>query len=161
LTGVAGRLIVLIDGGCASASEYFVLPFKVSGRATIVGERTAGSTGQPYLYVFPNGISFRVSAKRVSFPDGSRFEGVGSLAATPLNCLRDATDAPPAVDNPDVFALFSPGSALLLLHAAPRSHFTMIEPMDRLTAAPVRRSRIERKVDAPAMAAGGGTKVGR
>jgi len=73
----SGRLVILADDACASACEDFLLPFKVSGRATIVGERTAGSTGQPYMQVFPNGMSFRVSAKRVYFPDGSPFEGVG------------------------------------------------------------------------------------
>lgn len=72
-----GRLIVLIDGGCASACEDFVMPLKVSGRATLVGESTQGSTGQPYLRDFGNGMSFRISTKRVSFPDGRAFEGVG------------------------------------------------------------------------------------
>lgn len=72
-----GKLVLLTDFGCASACEDFLLPFKQSGRGTIVGSRTRGSTGQPYLYSFENGMSFRVSAKRVYFPDGSRFEGVG------------------------------------------------------------------------------------
>jgi len=72
-----GRLVVLIDDGCASACEDFVLPLKVSGRATLVGEATQGSTGQPYMRSFGDGLSFRVSTKRVYFPDGGRFEGVG------------------------------------------------------------------------------------
>lgn len=72
-----GELILLADFGCASACEDFLLPFKQSGRAMIVGQRTRGSTGQPYLYDFENGMSFRVSAKRVYFPDGTPFEGMG------------------------------------------------------------------------------------
>lgn len=60
-----GRLIVLIDEGCASACEDFVMPLKVSGRATLVGEGTQGSTGQPYLQDFGDGLSFRISTKRV------------------------------------------------------------------------------------------------
>ncbi len=72
-----GQLVLLADFGCNSACENFLLPFHQSGRATIVGERTRGSTGQPYLYDFDNGMSFRVSSKRVYFPDGSPFEGVG------------------------------------------------------------------------------------
>lgn len=55
------------------------MPFKQSGRATIVGSCSRGSTGQPYLYRFDNGMSFRVSTKRVYLPDGSPFEGVGIL----------------------------------------------------------------------------------
>ena len=72
-----GELFLLADFGCASACEDFLLPFKQSGRAVIIGQRTRGSTGQPYLYEFENGMSFRVSSKRVYFPDGSPFEGVG------------------------------------------------------------------------------------
>jgi carboxyl-terminal processing protease len=72
-----GKLIILVDRVCISACEDFVMPFKVSGRATIVGETTAGSSGQPYMADFGNGMSFRVSAKRMSFGDGSPFEGVG------------------------------------------------------------------------------------
>lgn len=48
------------------------MPFKQSGRATIVGSCSRGSTGQPYLYRFDNGMSFRVSTKRVYLPDTHR-----------------------------------------------------------------------------------------
>ena len=72
-----GKLVILIDDFCASACEDFVIPFKSNGRATLIGRPTEGSTGQPFLYDFGNGISFRVGSKRVSFPDGSPFEGVG------------------------------------------------------------------------------------
>ena len=53
------------------------MPLKYSGRATVVGETTAGSSGQPYIYDFGNGMLFRVGTKRMYFPDGSEFEGVG------------------------------------------------------------------------------------
>lgn len=72
-----GELFLLADFGCASACEDFLLPFKQSGRGLIIGRRTRGSTGQPFLYSFDNGMSFRVSSKRVYFPDGTQFEGVG------------------------------------------------------------------------------------
>jgi carboxyl-terminal processing protease len=72
-----GRIVVLTDFGCGSACEDFVMPLKFSGRATIVGERTRGSSGQPFLYDFGNGMSMRISSRRMYFPDGSEFEGVG------------------------------------------------------------------------------------
>ncbi len=72
-----GRIVVLTDFACTSACEDFVMPLKYSGRATIVGERTRGSSGQPFLYDFGNGMSFRISSRRMYFPDGSEFEGVG------------------------------------------------------------------------------------
>ena len=46
------------------------MPLKFSGRATVVGETTYGSSGQPYIYDFHNGMGFRVSTKRMYFPDG-------------------------------------------------------------------------------------------
>ena len=72
-----GRLAVLIDDRCASACEDFVMPLEAAQRAILVGSTTYGSTGQPYMYAFDNGMSFRVSTKREYFPDGSTFEGVG------------------------------------------------------------------------------------
>lgn len=42
-----GRLIILIDGGCISACEDLVEPFKDNGRATLIGETTQGSAGLP------------------------------------------------------------------------------------------------------------------
>ena len=43
----------------------------------MIGERTRGSSGQPFLYDFGNGMSIRISSRRMYFPDGSEFEGVG------------------------------------------------------------------------------------
>ena len=72
-----GRVILIADLMCGSACEDFVMPLKFSGRATVVGETTGGSSGQPYMYDFGNGMLFRVGTKRTYFPDGSEFEGVG------------------------------------------------------------------------------------
>jgi carboxyl-terminal processing protease len=72
-----GPLFILTDGGCFSACEDFVVSFKDNHRATIIGERTAGSSGQPYEHRFENGMVFGLSTKREFLPDGSPFEGVG------------------------------------------------------------------------------------
>ena len=72
-----GRVILLVDGGCVSACEELVEPFKDSGRGVIVGETTEGSSGVPYVYDFHNGMTLAISVKRLYFPDGSEFEGVG------------------------------------------------------------------------------------
>jgi carboxyl-terminal processing protease len=73
----AGRLAILIDAACASACEDFVMPFKDNGRAIVIGDSTAGSSGQPYSVSLGDGIQFWVGAKREYFPDGAPFEGVG------------------------------------------------------------------------------------
>jgi carboxyl-terminal processing protease len=72
-----GRLIILIDGGCISACEDLVEPFKDNGRATLIGETTQRSVGLPYSYEFHNGMSLKIAIKREYFPDGAEFEGVG------------------------------------------------------------------------------------
>jgi carboxyl-terminal processing protease len=73
----AGRLILLVDRYTGSASEDFVMPFKCTGRAVVVGETTQGSSGQPYRLDLGSGMSLTISAVRYRFPDGSPFEGVG------------------------------------------------------------------------------------
>jgi carboxyl-terminal processing protease len=72
-----GRIIFLVDGGCVSACEELLEPFKDSGRATLIGETTEGSSGLPYTYDFHNGMMLSIAVKRQYFPDGSEFEGVG------------------------------------------------------------------------------------
>ncbi|WP_057464649.1 S41 family peptidase [Pseudovibrio sp. POLY-S9] len=76
-TPFRGKLIILIDIGSGSATEDLLIPLKHSGRATIVGEASAGSTGQPYFEAPLPETQLTISAKRTDFPDGTRFEGVG------------------------------------------------------------------------------------
>jgi len=73
----SGLLFILVDDGCYSACEDFVQPFRDHGRAKIIGERTAGSSGQAYIKDFGNGIVLGLSVRREVFPDGRPFEGVG------------------------------------------------------------------------------------
>jgi len=66
-----------VDGGCASACEELVQPFKDNQRGTLVGETTEGTAGPAYIHDFHNGMTIGVAVKRRYFPDGSEFEGVG------------------------------------------------------------------------------------
>lgn len=72
-----GALYLLVDEACGSACEDFLIPFKDNHRAVIVGETTSGSTGQPVPIDFGNGMHLGIGARRVFFPDGSQFEGIG------------------------------------------------------------------------------------
>ena len=85
-----GRLAILVDAGCHSACEDFAMPFKDNGRAVLVGEATAGSSGQPYYEDVAEGMRIAVGTKREFFPDGSRFEGVG--IAPDIEVLPTAAD---------------------------------------------------------------------
>ena len=93
----ASRYIVIIDRGCASACEDFAMPFSMSARAILVGEVTAGSSGQPSFTDWGNGMKLWVGSRRQWFPDGREFEGVGvrpdvPVALTPEDFRRGAVD---------------------------------------------------------------------
>ena len=73
----AGPVVVLIGPRTFSAAEDFVVAFDVLDRGLLVGERTAGSTGQPLMFKLPGGGFARVCVKRDEYPDGRRFVGIG------------------------------------------------------------------------------------
>ena len=72
-----GEVIVLVNRYTNSAAEDFCMPLKIFRNATLIGERTMGSTGQPYYIKFPFDIDMYVSTKRTYFPNGNIFEGKG------------------------------------------------------------------------------------
>ena len=49
----------------------------------IIGAASAGSPGEPLELSLPKGWSFRLSATREAFPDGSDFSGVGIAPELP------------------------------------------------------------------------------
>jgi hypothetical protein len=73
------------DLDAAYKSYLAVMPFKLNGRAEIVGEATEGSSGQPYFVDFGNGMSFMAGAARHTFPDNSPFESVGISPTVPVD----------------------------------------------------------------------------
>lgn len=75
---IKGAMAVLMDGGCGSACEDFVIRFQSGKRGPLLGEASFGSTGQPYFVQWSQWkMSFRVSTKREYLPDGRPLEGVG------------------------------------------------------------------------------------
>ena len=81
-----GRLIVLVNGNSASASEITARALQLLGRATIVGDRTAGAVVTSITRwhevggaerVMEYGLS--VSVADVKMPDGGRLENIGVM----------------------------------------------------------------------------------
>jgi C-terminal processing protease CtpA/Prc len=70
-------VIVLTSPRTFSAAEDFLVAFDQSRRGTIVGEPSAGSTGQPLSFKLPGGGSGRVCTWRGTYADGKEFLGVG------------------------------------------------------------------------------------
>lgn len=73
----AKPVIVLSSPRTFSATEDFLVAFDESGRGTIMGEPSAGSTGQPLSFKLPGGGSGRVLTRRDTYADGRVFLGVG------------------------------------------------------------------------------------
>ncbi len=72
-----GPVVLLTSPRTFSAAEDFAAVFRWSRRGKIVGEATAGSTGQPLFFRLPGGGSARICTKRDTYPDGSEFVGYG------------------------------------------------------------------------------------
>lgn len=73
----AGPVVLLVGPRTGSAAEDLAVAFDLLGRGPLVGEPTAGSSGQPLSFSLPGGGSARVTAKRDLYPDGREFVGVG------------------------------------------------------------------------------------
>lgn len=70
-------VVVLTSPRTASAAEDFLVAFDYMKRGKIIGEPTAGTTGQPLYFNLPGGGRARVCTKRDTYPDGKEFVGVG------------------------------------------------------------------------------------
>ena len=84
-----GNLYILTDRYVNSAAEDFLVGFKDNNRATIIGEPTNGSTGQPYYKTYFNSVNVSIGMKIAFFPDGSPFEGIGILPDIEINPSLD------------------------------------------------------------------------
>lgn len=84
-----GRLILITDRICSCACEDFVMPFKYSKRATLIGETTAGTFSFTRYAPFDNGMILNIAAVHHTFPDGSQFEGVGIAPDIPVEITPD------------------------------------------------------------------------
>lgn len=58
-------IAVLLNGGSASASEFFALGLKENRRATIVGQRSAGCIGASNIIPLPDGSRIQVTVSKV------------------------------------------------------------------------------------------------
>jgi C-terminal processing protease CtpA/Prc len=75
--GYGGRVVLLTGPGTFSAAEDFAASFDMLKAGIILGEPTAGSTGQPLSFPLPGGGSARVCTLQTRYADGREFVGVG------------------------------------------------------------------------------------
>ncbi|MES2265810.1 MAG: S41 family peptidase [Bacteroidota bacterium] len=73
-------LVVLAGNNTASAAEDFLIILStLKGRATVMGQRSYGSTGQPMPLALPALSQSRICTKRDTYPDGRDFVGLGVI----------------------------------------------------------------------------------
>lgn len=70
-------VVVLVGPATFSAAEDLASTLQALERATLIGEPTGGSTGQPLYFSLPGGGSARVCTKRDTTIKGTEFVGVG------------------------------------------------------------------------------------
>lgn len=85
-------LSVLIGPRTASSAEVLAAALRHAGRATLVGQRTAGAVLFSRNFSLPDGGALMVPIRDFRAPDGKRLEGTG------VSPDREVTDACAAVD---------------------------------------------------------------
>jgi carboxyl-terminal processing protease len=70
-------IVILTAGITSSTAEDFAISLREAGRALLVGERTAGSAGNPIVRSLPGGGHFRMATFRAYLPDGGEYVGIG------------------------------------------------------------------------------------
>jgi carboxyl-terminal processing protease len=89
------RVVVLVDGGSASASEIFAGALQDRGRATLVGQTTFGKGTMQEWDQLQNGMGgFRLTIAKWLTPDGRWIHGKGLTPNVIVPPAQDGTDAP-------------------------------------------------------------------
>lgn len=69
--------VILLGHNTASAAEDFLIFADNQKHMIKMGEKSYGSTGQPFLFDLPGGGYARVCTKKDTYPDGREFVGYG------------------------------------------------------------------------------------
>lgn len=86
--GYRGRLVVLIDAETQSAAEIFAGGVQASGRAVVVGQRSAGATLPSAAKELPTGAILQYAFADFVGGDGRHIEGVGIEPNLPVKLTR-------------------------------------------------------------------------
>ncbi len=86
-----GKVVVLVGETTASSAEIFARALQWHRRATLIGQRTAGSVVEAFTHHLPDGGGMKVSEKDFIDPAGQRLEGRGVTPdlITPRPTLAD------------------------------------------------------------------------
>lgn len=85
----AGPLVILLDYGSASTSEIFAAALQESGRATVIGEPSAGAALPSLIEKLPNGALLQYAVADYQTPRGTLIEGHGVMPDVAATLTRD------------------------------------------------------------------------
>jgi len=74
-----GKVMILINEKTQSAAEYCAMAYRVHPNAVVVGSTTAGADGNVTSFYLPGGISTKISAIGVYYPDGKETQRIGII----------------------------------------------------------------------------------
>ncbi len=77
MAAYSGPLVIMVDGSTQSAAEMFAGGLQEAGRATVVGERSAGNTLPSAIKKLPTGAIFQYGFADYVTQNGYRLEGQG------------------------------------------------------------------------------------
>jgi len=80
----AGPVTILTSPRTAGAAEDLLVAFRNGSRGPIIGETSAGGTGQTLLLPLHRAWLFRVTVTRDAFPDGTEFAQTGIAPEIPV-----------------------------------------------------------------------------
>ena len=78
-------LVALVDENSQSYAEVLPAALQASGRARVVGSKTAGNTETIYSYNFADGSRLWVAQEGFKLPDGTNLEGRGVIPDVTIN----------------------------------------------------------------------------
>lgn len=84
----AGRVAVLMGPNNMSSAEAFLLMMRQAPRATLVGARSYGASGNPQPHELGNGVTVYLPSWKALLPDGTPFETIGLAPAVEVKTTR-------------------------------------------------------------------------
>ncbi|MGB7925923.1 MAG: S41 family peptidase [Pyrinomonadaceae bacterium] len=95
-----GRVAILVDGSTQSSAEMFASGMQETGRAVVIGERSAGNTLPSIIKKLPTGALFQYGFANYRTPKGISLEGRGIVPDIEIKLSRAAllSDRDPQLD---------------------------------------------------------------
>ncbi|MCB1079399.1 MAG: hypothetical protein KDM64_16390 [Verrucomicrobiae bacterium] len=95
----AGRVAVLMGRVNMSSAEAFLLMMRQAPKATLVGGRSYGASGNPQPHPLANGVTVFLPSWKALFPDGTPLETVGIAPTVEVKTTpTDFTRADPVLE---------------------------------------------------------------